>query len=90
MSVNRQQHTNTAMSRSKERSSLNIILGLLSIGAIVVAYTSVSKASQTTTRSRRTAPVAKGVVQSTVSGSGNLEAASELDRRTHAPPRARS
>jgi macrolide-specific efflux system membrane fusion protein len=67
------------MPRSKSHPSLTIFLGLLSIGAVVVAYTSVGSASQTSTQSRRTATVAKGVVQSTVSGSGNLEASSELD-----------
>jgi macrolide-specific efflux system membrane fusion protein len=67
------------MPRSKSRPSLTIFLGLLSIGAVVVAYTSVGRASQTTAQSRRTATVAQGVVQSTVSGSGNLAASSELD-----------
>jgi macrolide-specific efflux system membrane fusion protein len=67
------------MPKHRERPSLNIFLGLLSIGAVVVAYASVGKASPTSTSSRRTATVARGVVQSTVSGSGNLAASSELD-----------
>ncbi|HEY4916320.1 MAG TPA: efflux RND transporter periplasmic adaptor subunit [Solirubrobacteraceae bacterium] len=67
------------MPKYRERPSLNIFLGLLGIGAVVVAYTSVGKASQTAASSRRTATVARGVVQSTVSGSGNLAASSELD-----------
>jgi macrolide-specific efflux system membrane fusion protein len=67
------------MPKYRERPSLNVFLGLLSIGAIVVAYTSVGKASPTAASSRRTATVARGVVQSTVSGSGNLAASSELD-----------
>jgi membrane fusion protein, macrolide-specific efflux system len=67
------------MPKQRERPTLNIFLGLLSISAVIVAYTSVGKASQTATASRRTATVARGVVQSTVSGSGNLAASSELD-----------
>ncbi len=67
------------MPTQRARPSLNIFLGLLSIGAVIVAYTSVGRASETATASRRTATVAKGVVQSTVSGSGSLAASSELD-----------
>jgi multidrug efflux pump subunit AcrA (membrane-fusion protein) len=55
-------------------------LGLLCVAAIVVAYTAVGQASQgAAAQSTRTATVQRGVVQSTVSGSGNLQAASELD-----------
>jgi multidrug efflux pump subunit AcrA (membrane-fusion protein) len=62
----------------KSRPWLNYLLGLLCIGAIVIAYTSVSPASQSAAASR-TVAAAKGVVQSTVSGSGNIQAASQLD-----------
>jgi len=61
------------------RSPLTIFLGLLCVAAVVAAYTTVGHASTVTAQSRRTATVARGVVQSTVSGSGNLQAASELD-----------
>jgi len=61
------------------RVPLSAVLGLLCVAAIVVAYTTVGRASTATAQSRRTATVARGVVQSTVSGSGNLQAASELD-----------
>jgi multidrug efflux pump subunit AcrA (membrane-fusion protein) len=61
------------------RAPLSIFLGLLCVAAIVVAYTTVGDASTATAQSRRTATVARGVVQSTVSGSGNLQAADELD-----------
>src|ERR1017187_4113949 len=67
------------MSKRNERPILNILLGLLCAAAIVIGYTSVGQASSSTTQSRRTATVANGVVQSTVSGTGNLQAASELN-----------
>jgi multidrug efflux pump subunit AcrA (membrane-fusion protein) len=66
------------MSKLNERPWLNLVLGLLCIGAIVVAYTTVGQASQGSAQSR-TAVVQKGVVQSTVSGSGNIQAASQLN-----------
>jgi len=67
------------MAEHNDRPWLNIFLGLLCIGAIVAAYASVGEASQSATRTTTTATVAKGIVQSTVSGSGNIQAASELD-----------
>src|ERR1039457_6223210 len=67
------------MSKRNERPWLNIFLGLLCAAAIVIGYTSVGQASPSTTQSRRTATVANGVVQSTVSGTGNLQAASQLN-----------
>jgi multidrug efflux pump subunit AcrA (membrane-fusion protein) len=67
------------VSENAGRAPLSIFLGLLCVAAIVVAYTTVGHASTATAQSRRTALVARGVVQSTVSGSGNLQAASELD-----------
>jgi multidrug efflux pump subunit AcrA (membrane-fusion protein) len=54
-------------------------LGALSAGAIVVAILVVGPASGSPTSVTRTATAAAGVVQSTVSGSGNLQAASQLD-----------
>jgi multidrug efflux pump subunit AcrA (membrane-fusion protein) len=67
------------VAKRNERPWLIIILGVLCIGAIVIAYTTVGQASQGAAESTRTATVAKGVVQSTVSGSGNLQSASQLD-----------
>jgi multidrug efflux pump subunit AcrA (membrane-fusion protein) len=67
------------MSKLNQRPLLNIALGLLCIAAVVVAYTTVGEASQSSTQSTRTATVREGVVQSTVSGSGNIRAASQLN-----------
>ena len=54
-------------------------LGALCIGAIVAAFLVVGPSSQSATAQSRTVTVAEGVVQSTVSGSGNLQAASQLN-----------
>jgi hypothetical protein len=64
------------MTKLNNRPWLNIFLGLLCIAAIVVAYTTVGQASQSTGQSTRTATVQQGVVQSTVSGSANSISAS--------------
>jgi multidrug efflux pump subunit AcrA (membrane-fusion protein) len=58
---------------------LNYLLGLLCIGAVVAAILVVGPASGSQTTVTRTAKAAEGVVQSTVSGSGNLAAASQLN-----------
>lgn len=67
------------MSKLTERPWLNLALGVLCIAAIVVAYTTVGPASQSSAQTTRTATAQKGVVQSTVSGSGNIQAASQLN-----------
>jgi multidrug efflux pump subunit AcrA (membrane-fusion protein) len=67
------------ISRLKERPWLNGTLAVLCVAAIVVAYTSVGQASPSSAQSTRTATVQQGVVQSTVSGSGNIEPSSELN-----------
>ena len=54
-------------------------LGALCAGAIVAAVLVVGPASGSQTSVTRTATVAQGVVQSTVSGSGNLQAISQLN-----------
>jgi multidrug efflux pump subunit AcrA (membrane-fusion protein) len=54
-------------------------LGALSAGAIVVAILVVGPATGSSSTVTRTATAAEGVVQSTVSGSGNLQASSQLD-----------
>jgi multidrug efflux pump subunit AcrA (membrane-fusion protein) len=70
------------MSDMHERSSaswLVFALGVLCAGAIAAAFLVVGPASGSQTTITRTATVAQGVVQSTVSGSGNLEALSQLN-----------
>ncbi len=54
-------------------------LGVLCAGAIVAAILVVGPASGSQATMTRTATVAQGVVQSTVSGTGNLQAASQLN-----------
>ncbi len=56
-----------------------LLLGALCIGAIVAAVLVVGPASGSTTSSGRVITVGQGVVQSTVSGSGNIQAATQLD-----------
>ncbi len=67
------------MTEHTGRPWLNYLLGLLCAGAIVAAVLVVGPASGSTTAVTRTAKVAEGVVQSTVSGSGNLAPASQLN-----------
>ncbi|HEX5310013.1 MAG TPA: biotin/lipoyl-binding protein [Solirubrobacteraceae bacterium] len=67
------------MSERSGRSWLNYALGLACLGAIVAAVLAIGPASSSSASSRRTAKAAAGVVQSTVSGSGNLEPASQLN-----------
>lgn len=55
------------------------VLGALATGAIVAAILVVGPASGSQATVTRTATAAQGVVQSTVSGSGNLQAASQLN-----------
>src|ERR1700677_4085796 len=55
------------------------VLGALCGGAIVAAVLLVGPASSSQATVTRTATVAQGVVQSTVSGSGNLQALSQLN-----------
>jgi multidrug efflux pump subunit AcrA (membrane-fusion protein) len=58
---------------------LNYLLGVACVGAIVAAFLVVGPASGSQATVTRTAVAAQGIVQSTVSGSGNLQAASQLD-----------
>jgi multidrug efflux pump subunit AcrA (membrane-fusion protein) len=67
------------MNERRGRPWLNYLLGLLCGGAVIVAILVVGPASGSQTVRRRTVKVAEGVVQSTVSGSGNLQAASQLN-----------
>jgi macrolide-specific efflux system membrane fusion protein len=67
-----------ALAKRPQRPWLTYALGVALAAAIVVAYTSVGQASPSTAQTRRTATVAEGVVQSTVSGSGTLQPASKV------------
>jgi HlyD family secretion protein len=67
------------MTERTRASWLVYVLGALCAGAIVAAVLLVGPASSSTATITRTATVAQGVVQSTVSGSGNLQAASQLN-----------
>ncbi len=67
------------MTQRTGRPWLNYILGILCAGAIVAAILVVGPASGSQTATTRTAKATLGVVQSTVSGSGNLQPASQLD-----------
>ncbi|MGA9285825.1 MAG: HlyD family efflux transporter periplasmic adaptor subunit [Solirubrobacteraceae bacterium] len=67
------------MTEHTGRSWLNYLLGLLCVGAIVAAVLVVGPASGSQTTAARTAKASLGVVQATVSGSGNLEPASQLN-----------
>jgi multidrug efflux pump subunit AcrA (membrane-fusion protein) len=67
------------MTERTRASWLVYLLGALCAGAIVAAVLVVGPASGSQATVTRTATVARGVVQSTVSGSGNLQAASQLD-----------
>ncbi len=67
------------MTERTRASWLVYALGALCAGAIVAAVLVVGPASGSQATVTRTATVAQGVVQSTVSGSGNLQAASQLN-----------
>jgi multidrug efflux pump subunit AcrA (membrane-fusion protein) len=58
---------------------LNYLLGAACAGTILAAILVVGPASGSQSTVTRTAKAAEGVVQSTVSGSGNLQAASQLN-----------
>jgi multidrug efflux pump subunit AcrA (membrane-fusion protein) len=58
---------------------LNVALGALAIAGVITAVILVGPESSATTTRERTVTVTKGVVQSTVSGSGNLSPANTMD-----------
>jgi multidrug efflux pump subunit AcrA (membrane-fusion protein) len=62
-----------------EQPLLNSVLVALCIAAIVLAITAIGPASSSTGQSTRTTTVKRGVVQSTVSGSGNVQSADQLN-----------
>lgn len=65
--------------RFAEQPVLNGALVLLCVAAIVLAILAVGPSSQSSGQRTRTATAKRGVVQSTVSGSGNVRSATELD-----------
>ena len=70
--------------RSSKRRSLprgwhNWALGALCLLVVVLAITSVGSSSADSAAAQRTATVKRGVVQSTVSGNGSLEAAQQVE-----------
>ncbi len=67
------------MSKFREQPVLNSVLLLGAVALVVVASTAVGAASPSSLQSTRTATVKRGVVQSTVSGSGNVQSADQLD-----------
>jgi len=67
------------MTNRTRASWLVYALGALSTGAIVVAFLVVGPSSQSATAQSRIVTVEQGVVQSTVSGSGNIQAATQLN-----------
>jgi multidrug efflux pump subunit AcrA (membrane-fusion protein) len=69
------------MPRTSRRSltPLNVVLGALATGGVIAAVVVVGPESSATTTRERTVTVTKGVVQSTVSGSGNLSPANTMD-----------
>src|SRR5271170_6179302 len=67
------------MTERTTRPWLNYLLGVACVGAIVAAFLVGGPASGSQSTVTRTATAAQGVVQSTVSGSGNLQAASQLN-----------
>jgi macrolide-specific efflux system membrane fusion protein len=69
----------SGMTESTGASWLVYTLGALCAGAIVAAVLVVGPASASQSSRSRTVTVASGVVQSTVSGSGNLQASSQLN-----------
>ncbi len=69
----------TLVTRFKEQPVLNGLLVLACIALIVVAYTALGPPSSSSGSATRTATAKYGVVQSTVSGSGNVQSAEQLN-----------
>lgn len=65
--------------RSLPRGWHNWALGLLCLLVIALAITSIGSSSPSGAATQRTATVKRGVVQSTVSGNGSLEAAQQVE-----------
>ena len=69
----------TLATRFREQPVLNGVLIVACIAVIVIGYTAVGPASQSSGQRTRTSIAKYGVVQSTVSGSGNIQSADQLD-----------
>jgi multidrug efflux pump subunit AcrA (membrane-fusion protein) len=67
------------IAKFKEQPRLNSALAALCLALVVLAYLAIGPASQSSGQATRTATVQRGVVQSSVSGSGNVQAASQLN-----------
>src|SRR5882757_1706744 len=57
----------------------NWVLGVLCLAVIAFAISSVGSSAASSAATQRTATVGRGVVQSTVSGNGSLEAAQQVE-----------
>jgi multidrug efflux pump subunit AcrA (membrane-fusion protein) len=69
----------TLASRFREQPLLNGLLVVACIAVVVIGYTAVGPASQSSGQRTRTSTARYGVVQSTVSGSGNIQSADQLN-----------
>ncbi len=67
------------MHKLSRPSPTTFLLGALCIAVVAVAYASVGSAAESSGATRRTVTVERGVVQSTVSGTGTVSSSSELD-----------
>jgi multidrug efflux pump subunit AcrA (membrane-fusion protein) len=67
------------IAKLKEQPLLNGALVVVSIALIVFGVLAIGPASQSSGQGTRTTTVQRGVVQSTVSGSGNIQAAGQLN-----------
>ncbi len=69
----------TLASRFREQPVLNSLLVLACVALIVIAYAAVGPSSSSSGQATRTSTAKYGVVQSTVSGSGNVQSADQLN-----------
>ncbi|HUH81631.1 MAG TPA: biotin/lipoyl-binding protein [Solirubrobacteraceae bacterium] len=69
----------TLASRFREQPVLNSLLVLACIALIILGYEAVGPASSSSSETTRTSTAKYGVVQSTVSGTGNIESADQLN-----------
>jgi macrolide-specific efflux system membrane fusion protein len=67
------------MPSMRRRGWHNWVLGILCLIVIALAITSIGSSSASSTAEQRTASAERGVVQSTVSGNGSLEAAKQVE-----------
>ena len=65
--------------RRQRPGALSALLCVLAAGAVIAAVVSLGEEPSATTVSERTVTVSRGVIESVVSGSGNLEPARQAD-----------